>query len=176
MCRCGWVGALLGLFVFPVASLAQDDVVLPSPGLALLVGTVSTDFAGSTQAGDGSMLGVRVDLPLGGWAVLEPTLERLSLDGTGATQTRWQVDFGVRAEFPLGPVRPFMGGALGALLWPSDDRPIEADFVVATYGGFAGLRYDITERIGVRGEARRRWLDGLESSTTTLGIGLGWRF
>ena len=168
--------AFLGWVILPVASQAQtDEAVLPSPRMVLLAGAVTTDFNGAT-GGDGSVLGMRLDLPLGDHAILEPSLERLSLDGDPEKQVRWHVDFGVRTEIAVGSVRPYLGAALGALLWPGDNRPTTEEFVVATYGGTAGLRYDVTDRIGLRGEARRRWLDGLESSTTTFGVGLSWRF
>jgi len=177
MCGRGWVGVFLGMLLLPMASLAQaDEAVLPSPRIVLLGGALTTDFGGAAAAGDGNTLGLRMDLPLGARAILEPSLERFSLDADSGAQVRWQVDFGIRAEVAAGPVRPFIGGALGALLWPGDNRPSIEDFVVATYGGFAGLRYDVTDRIGLRGEARRRWLDGLKSSTTSFGIGLSWRF
>lgn len=177
MCGCGWVGAFLGMLLLPMASLAQvDEAILPSPRIMVLAGAVTTDFGEAAAAGDGSTIGLRMDLPLGTRAILEPSLERFSLDADSETQVRWQVDFGIRVEMAAGPVRPYIGGALGALLWPGDKRPTISDFVVATYGGFAGLRYDVSDRIGLRGEGRRRWLDGLNSSTATFGIGLSWRF
>ncbi|NNF39554.1 MAG: hypothetical protein HKN71_12860, partial [Gemmatimonadetes bacterium] len=130
--------------------------------------------------GDGVVFGVRLDLPLGSHLVLEPSGERLALDytrdGGEETSVRWQADFALRGELPLGRVRPFAGGSLGALLWPGEARAPEDDFVTATYGGLAGVAVSLTERIGVRSEVRLRWLDGLESRTTTLAAGLYWRF
>lgn len=177
MCGRGWVAVVLAFVLLPAAAQAQaENEVLPSPRIVLVGGAVTTALDSLSGAGDGSMIGLRLDLPLSRRTILEPSLERLALDGDPQAQVRWHVDFGIRAEIAVGPVRPFMGAALGALLWPGDDRPATGDFVAATYGGLAGLRYDVSDRIGLRAELRRRWLDGLDSSTTTYGAGLSWRF
>ena len=168
---------MLGLVLLPTASQAQvENEVLPSPRIVLVAAAVTTALDDISGAGDGSMVGLRLDLPLGRRAILEPSLERLSLDGDPDAQVRWHVDFGIRAEMAVGSVHPFIGASLGALLWPGDDRPTAGDFVAATYGGLTGLRYDVTDRIGLRGELRHRLLDGLDSSITPYGVGLSWRF
>jgi hypothetical protein len=175
------MGLLAVLFLLPGHARAQGEpALLPNPGIALVAGTVSTDFGESDPTGNGTLFGVRLDLPLWSHVVLEPSAERLALDyvneGSEETSVRWQADFAVRGELPLGRIRPFVGGSLGALLWPGDARAPEDDFVTATYGGLAGATVALTDRIGLRGEARLRWLDGLESRTTTLAAGLSWRF
>ena len=157
-----------------------EPAVLPAPAVALVGGVVSTDFGEADPAGDGTVFGLRLDFPLSSHIVLEPSVERLSLDfvteDSDGTSVRWQADFALRAELPLDRIRPFIGGSLGVLLWPGDVRPSDEDFVTATYGGAGGVIVGITERLGLRAEARLRWLDGLESSTTTLTGGLSWRF
>lgn len=171
------LGALLLVLLLPDALFAQGDLdVLPAPGLVLVGGVVSTDFGDVDPADDGVMVGLRFDLPLASMIVLEPSVERLSLDTPDEASVRWQLDFGVRGEMPLGRLRPFAGAALGALLWPGDARPAAADFVAATYGGMAGVRWNAHDRVDLRGEVRLRWLDGLESTTTTFDAGIGWRF
>lgn len=183
MCGCERAGAgalMLLCLLAPGASPAPlraqvDETLLPAPGMTLVAGVISPDLAdGAGAPDDGTMIGVRLDLPLASWIVLEPSAERLDLGGGG--DTRWQVDFGVRAEASVGRVRPYAGGSAGALLWPGDARPTDADFVVATYGILAGVRVPLGSRFGVRGEGRFRWLDGLERSTTTVDAGVSWRF
>lgn len=180
MCGCDRVRAwilLAVLLLLPAGLRAQDDVeVLPSPGVALVVGAVNTDFGEVDPADGGTAVGLRFDLPLASVVVLEPSVERVSLDTSDEASVRWQLDFAVRGEVPLGRLRPFAGLAVGALLWPGDARPAAADFVVATYGGLAGARWRATSRLDLRGEVRLRWLDGLESTTTTFDAGVGWRF
>jgi hypothetical protein len=166
---------------FPSVAQAQGEPeLLPSPGIALVGGVVSTDFGENDPAGDGTLFGLRLDLPLSAHVVLEPSAERLTLDFAGEdgedSSVRWQADFAVRAGLPFGRIHPFVGGSLGALLWAGDTRPPESDFVTATYGGLGGVNVYLTERIGVRGEVRLRWLDGLESNSTTLAAGVSWRF
>ncbi len=173
----GWVVALLLVACGAAPLTGQiDDAVLPSPRIVLAAGGLTADLAPPADAEGGHLLGARLDFPLANRVMLESSVERASIDAGESSVTRWQLEFGARLEWPLGRVRPFIGGGAGALLWPGDERPATADFVVATYGGMGGVRIDLTDRFDARGEVRRRWLDGLESSVTTFGVGLGWRF
>lgn len=173
----GWGVVSVLVLLLPNPLRGQiDDVVLPGPRLVAAGGALTTDFEDQTASGDGHLIGARLDFPLGRRVFLESSVERISLDGTETSSTRWQVEFAARFEWPAGRLRPFVGGGAGALLWPGDERPVAADFVVATYGALGGVRFEMTERFDVRAEVRRRWLDGLESSITTFGAGLGWRF
>jgi hypothetical protein len=168
---------LLLAAMLPGALRAQESgSILPSPALVLTGGVVSADLSSEAPTSDGTVFGLRLDFPLASWIVLEPSIERLSLDVGDDTSVRWQLDFGLWGELPVGAIRPYVGAALGALVWPGDQRPPEEDFVIATYGGMAGLLYDVTDRVGLRGEARMRWLDGLKTKTTTFDAGLSWRF
>ena len=109
MCGCDRIGTgLLALvLLLPAGARAQGEpALLPAPGFALFAGVVSTDFGDADPTGDGVVLGLRLDLPLGSHLVLEPSAERLALDyvrdGTEDTSVRWQADFALRGELPLG--------------------------------------------------------------------------
>lgn len=151
---------------------AQDGV--RRPPAVFLTGGWSTPEVDSLAGG--VVMGVGLELPLADWAMVVPTVQRRVSEYPTFSKPTWAVDFGFQAYRDFGALSPYLGFALGAAFDLRDERTFTEDFVVATYGGMAGIRYSLTRRIVVRGEARYRLLDGLEQGTLLTTFGVGWVF
>ncbi|MGH7663544.1 MAG: outer membrane beta-barrel protein [Gemmatimonadaceae bacterium] len=66
-------------------------------------------------------------------------------------------DVTVQFQFPLSRVRPFLGAGAGVIA-RMDGGPGDTGerFVRPSFIGVAGVRFDVTERLGFRGEVRAR--------------------
>jgi hypothetical protein len=85
---------------------------------------------------------------------------------------------GVQAQALLGPVRPYIGIA-GGLFVRYDEQPGGDRFLSRTMAFPVGLRIDITDRIGLRGELRARFdthQDGGSGTNLEQTAGLTFRF
>jgi hypothetical protein len=85
---------------------------------------------------------------------------------------------GVQAQALLGPVRPYIGLSAG-LFVRYDEKGGGDRFVNRTFTVPGGIRVDITDRIGVRGELRMRFdthQDGGSGVNLEQTAGLTFRF
>jgi hypothetical protein len=85
---------------------------------------------------------------------------------------------GVQAQALLGPVRPYIGIAAG-LFVRYDEQPGGDRFLSRTTVFPAGLRIDLSDRIGLRGELRARFdahQDGGSGTNLEQTVGLTFRF
>lgn len=177
--RWGWCGVVVvAAFGAAPAEGAGQEQVLPPPALILFGGGFSYDH-GEGDTGTGTVMGIRMDFPLSEIFTLEPGVDRMSWDPqaeNAETQSLWTVDFAVHGEYVLGQFVPYVGVNLGAALNFAEERRLDEAFIDASYGGHGGLRFDITERLGVRGEVRGRWVDNFDSILLLYTGGLSWRF
>jgi hypothetical protein len=123
-----------------------------------------------------------LDLPLASWLFLEPSLTRLSLSRGdaerygGGSSHRWQLDFGLRSEFGVAGVHPYVAAGIGGFFHIDADRPADRDFVTASYGVGAGVRVPLPARLELLGEVRFRTFDDADSRVMPLTLRVGWRF
>lgn len=85
---------------------------------------------------------------------------------------------GVQAQALIGRVRPYIGIASG-LFVRYDEQPLGDRFLSRTLAFPAGVRIDISDRIGVRGELRARFdthQDGGSGTNLEQSVGLTLRF
>jgi hypothetical protein len=175
----GWVVVTAGMILASDAGgLVAQDSPLPNPALSLIGGTMSFDNGiDSISVDNAAVVGLRFELPLSRIFTLEPGVEHATwTDPDEVDQIRWTVDFAMHAEWAFGRFVPYAGGNLGTTFNFADDRPADADFVSALYGGHAGLRVEVIPHLLLRGEVRHRWYDGFDASQTLYAAGVGWRF
>lgn len=151
---------------------AQDGVRRP-PAI-FLSGGWSTPEIDSLSGG--MVMGAGLELPLADWAMIVPSVQRRESKFPTFTKPTWAVDFAFQGYRDFGKLSPYIGFALGAAFDLRDERTFAEDFVIATYGGMAGLRYALLDHVVVRGEARYRYLDGFDQGTLLTTFGLGWVF
>lgn len=147
---------------------------------------IAFDEAGAPGIVDdvAGLVGVALDFPLASWLFLEPALTRLTLEESdvarygGGNSRRWQLEFSLRGEVRLGPVRPYLAAGVGGFFHFDEDRPADRDFVTASYGLGAGIRAPVPGVGGleVRAEGRYRTFDDTRSNVTPLLLAVGWRF
>lgn len=179
MRRWGWWGVVVVAAVgaAPTDAVGQERI-LPPPAIILSGGMFSYDFD-SGDSGSGAVFGARMDFPLSAIFTLEPGIDRMSWtpEEDGAEdRSLWVVDFAAHAEYAFDRLVPYLGGNLGAVLDFADDRSLDEEFIDASYGGHGGLRYEITDHLGVRAEARVRWIDDFDTRWTLVTGGVSWRF
>jgi hypothetical protein len=157
------------------AAVSGQERVLPPPAVVLVGGGVSHDVP-NAEAVSGALFGLRLDLPLSDFITLEPGMERASWTTDGEDQIRWVLDLGVRGEYQLDRFAPYLGGNIGVMVDFDQEREPTEDFIEPIFGGHGGVRMDLTDRIGVRGEVRGRWFDRFESTWILYTGGVSWRF
>ena len=157
---------------------AQDrdpaaDGVRRAPAVVLRAGHFGAE-ADSLDAG--LVVGVGFELPLSNWAMLRPSVARRTVGWPSEDRAEWLLDFGAQFERRVGDLYPFVGVSLGALFDLRDERAFTEEYVVATYGTMAGARWEFSDRLGIRGEAHWRWIDGFEHGALSTTAGLALRF
>lgn len=180
--RVGWpLAVAVGLAFAPTtAQAAQEmDDVLPSPSVSAFAGTFTrTDFKGE---GTGALFGFRARLPLSSRFVLAPGLSYTSFevdpppDDADTDLPFVLIDFQLRYQLPLDPVRPFAGVGAGGAVDFRADRGV-SDFVVSTYTGTVGVSWEIGSRTEVTAGVQLRTLDGFEKTAAETSVGIGWIF
>lgn len=171
----GWVGRSMTIGVFTVGAAgmaAGQEPVLPGPAFVGVAGGIESDVEG---ADTGLQLGLRIDFPLSRRFVMEAGIERATWSAASVDETRWTGDLAARAERAFGRVVPYVGANIGLVANLEEDRSGGEEFIEGAYGAHAGVRVDLNAHVGLRGELRARWLDGLERHWTLLTAGVSWR-
>jgi len=182
------VAALLTIAA-PVAVHAQAANLAQRPALSVSVGAFQYDLSGT---GTAPLVAGRVELPLsrfflveGGLAVARP--EQQFFDGgtyqisgapIGTTTTYLIPELQLQVQAPLvaGRVAPYLG--LGAGI-ADDRRPSRygGSQSTMTVSGATGLRYWLSDRMGLRGELRVRGIGtSFAGAAAEYTLGTAWRF
>jgi len=165
------VAALLAIGT-PLAAHAQAHTLTNRPAFSLSAGAFQYDLSGT---GTSAMFAPRIELPLsrvflaeGGATVARPEQQ------FGATTTYLIAELQLQAQAPLaaGRVAPYLGLGGGIA---QDRRPSQYGGLQSTYTASAatGVRYWLTDRVGLRGELRVRGIGttfGGSSAEWTLGV------
>lgn len=156
--------ALAAAFVLPGAARAQTEFSLGG-------GIMDYDLAGVGQT---LTLNVRAVAPLSRTFTLEPGIvwAKPELQG-GGDATLLIPEVQLQANFPLGPVAPYLGLGVGAALAFADDDSGGNDQEIAFSGG-AGLRIDAGGLLGFVVDGRVHGF-GTEFGGSTAELTLGLR-
>lgn len=139
--------------------------------LTVMAGLVQYDLEVS---GNANVTGVRVDLPLGRFVIVEPgiTSFRHTGDNVGEDAVLAIPELAVQLQGHFGRVRPFAGGAIGYVFASGAG----AERSRSSLAGSAGVRMNLRPQVLVRAELRLRGIDSFAGSMAEWTIGLGYRF
>jgi hypothetical protein len=140
---------------------------LHSRSLAVVAGPANYDLSGT---GWSWSAGARLDLPLGRLLLLEPGIGFFTYDSQFDTRTSYLFpELSLQLQYPGSTVRPYVGvGAGGAFVLQGGP----GSSTEPTVHGALGLRVGVTERWGLRTEARFRNIT-LDANASILEIVLG---
>ena len=181
------IHAVLALGAFPMSLWAQqggDVEFTPMVGYAT-EGSIDTEPGGAVGAGE---LRLKSGLAYGAelgytsnertwWEftfLRQDTRLEFAAEGDPAQFSDLAVNFlhaGARQEFGTGPVRPFVGGSLGATIY-SVDRPSVGSETMFSLAALGGARARLSgDRLGVRGNLRA-WFSFVPADTYGSWCGL----
>ena len=148
---------------------------------SLSAGTFNYDAGGDRYF---PFLAVRVSRPISEFFVAEvglgyaPVESETPDDPTRTEPTQLLLpDIMLHFEFPLGPVRPYLGAGVG-LVAQLEANALRGRFVRPSYAGAGGFRMAMSDRIELRGDLRVR-LDthpGFMAFDFEHSLGVGVRF
>jgi len=183
------VAALLAIGA-PIAAHAQAGTQTKRPAVSLSAGAFRfnlPDGVGTTP-----LVAGRIELPLsrfflaeGGLALARPeqwftsaTVTTLNPDPRFATTTTYlipELQLQVQAPLAAGRVAPYLGLGTGIAndRWPSKYGGSKGTYTVS---GSTGLRYWLSDRVGLRGELRVRDVGTSDGTASEWTLGTAWRF
>ncbi len=135
--------------------------------LSLSGGPAPYDLSGTGTA-HGAMAGFSWR-PLSRILVVEPGVSLLTEGIEGEPRSWWAFpEVSVQAEASLGRARPYLGAGTGAAY----ETRAGLSWWEWTLHGAAGLRLDLNDRWGMRGELRLRGVDPWGGSVAAFGLGV----
>ena len=170
----GLLARSLSLTFLVVGTAAPGAAQDPSSARVTIAGGVTEfDIAGS---GTAPVFAVRADLGIARWLVIEPSLSYAPVDQDFGDSRLFLPEIQAQLQWPLGPIAPYLGVGAGYLIEVPEDDDVERDNE-STFSGAAGLRVDVTERVGARGELRLRAtsIDDFSGTLADWTAGLSYR-
>jgi hypothetical protein len=165
------LAALLAVSV-PAASRAQS--VESRPSVSLNAGAFQFDLSGT---GTAPMLALRGDMPLSRHFLAEGSISAARPTQQFGATTFIAPEAQVQAQLPLagGRVAPYLGAGAGLAIDVRNKGYI-GDRSILTVSGATGLRYWLTDQLGLRGELRVRGIGTrFEGSAAEWTLGTSWR-
>lgn len=138
------------------------------PAVTFMAGPSAYDLSGTGTSAFGA---VRFDIPSGRVLIFEPGLAVFRYT-TQADETLTYIlpELSLQAQVPSGALRPYAGGGIGFTEFLSGRGQSDVTLHAA-----AGLRLDLGDRWGLRGEARLRSIDPFAGNTFDVGFGVSRR-
>ena len=140
---------------------------LPSRSFAVVAGPANYDLSGTGWSWSAA---ARLDLPLGRLLLVEPGIAFFTYDSQSDTRTYYLFpELSLQLQYPGSSLRPYVGvGAGGAFVLEGGP----GSSTEPTVHGALGLRMAVTERWGLRTEARFRNIT-LDANASIFEIVLG---
>lgn len=146
----------------------DDDADRPRSAVSL-VGGISRIDQGAD--GNGVTGGLRFDVPVGRFLLVEPGITFLSYRSQAAGRIEYLLpEVSFQAQLPVGPVRPYTGVGVGFTEYLSG-----RGFTYATLHWAGGARILMGDW-GLRGEVRVRSIDPFRQTAVDLTAGITRRF
>ena len=165
----------LGLGSSAAAQTSAQATASLRPSVSLSGGAFQYDLSGT---GTAPMIAARAELPLsrhflaeGGLTVARPEQQ------FGATTTFIVPEAQLQAQLPLadGRIAPYLGAGVGAA-FDRRTRALGGTQTDLSVSGATGVRYWVTDQLGLRAELRARGIGtGFEGAAAEWTLGTSWR-